>query len=475
MNGQFWDEDIQKLRVFTLACKEVHDRHTAANVKRWIVETIEDNNINPIQIFVISVDSAANITKGVKDLISAFNEKLSRLAEDTENEEYECTTQSIDSEIPEILQRDLEILSRTFIPDNIQAASKLVNCVVHKLQLAVNQFLWLESSDTTALINESAKLVAKLRTPIATLKLKADGFKQAVTQVATRWSSVFEMLKRLLDLKTFCQECINERGLETLAKDEFYWKKVKNLHEILSYPAELTKRLQAEDLQISEFIYFWISMMYKLTALEGTNLFASPLLKCLRTREKAIFENDVIIAGWYLDKSLSLLVEFRSDESKIETAKNIIKLVDSKRRHLAGLEEVDDEIIVEQMDVEPVNEVSSNPLDALLENLGKSSNNPLKTQSQTRKSSLDKDIEIYEKTSAPPTRKCTIEWWTENLNVFPVLGPIALAILCAPITEVSVERLFSHLNLILTKNRSQMKDSLIDDIVFLRLNEKFSQ
>lgn len=64
-------------------------------------------------------------------------------------------------------------------------------------------------------------------------------------------------------------------------------------------------------------------------------------------------------------------------------------------------------------------------------------------------------------------------WWKENIETFPNLGPTAIDIISAPVTEVTVERLFSHLKFVLNKHRTQIKDDLINDILFLQMNEKF--
>jgi predicted component of viral defense system (DUF524 family) len=40
-------------------------------------------------------------------------------------------------------------------------------------------------------------------------------------------------------------------------------------------------------------------------------------------------------------------------------------------------------------------------------------------------------------------------------------------------TEVTVERMFSHLNFILDERRSCLKGEILDDILFLRMNSKF--
>lgn len=56
---------------------------------------------------------------------------------------------------------------------------------------------------------------------------------------------------------------------------------------------------------------------------------------------------------------------------------------------------------------------------------------------------------------------------------FPILKDIALDIISVPVTEVTVERLFSHLDFVVDEHCSTMAGSIVEDIMFLRLNKKF--
>lgn len=138
------------------------------------------NEIKPEQVFVINVGSAANITKAKK----------------------------FDS-------------------------SYLINCVVHKVQLGVAQFLWKDEKSTTELINEAGHIVVKLRTPTVYYKLTNENQKQPKLQVETRWNSVFEMLKRLLELKDFCTSSQNIPGYDKLRMSEEKWIKIEELIKVL--------------------------------------------------------------------------------------------------------------------------------------------------------------------------------------------------------------------------------------------------
>jgi len=59
-------------------------------------------------------------------------------------------------------------------------------------------------------------------------------------------------------------------------------------------------------------------------------------------------------------------------------------------------------------------------------------------------------------------------------GVSQLLKDTALTVLSLPVTQVSVERLFSGLNYILNALRANMKPQTIDDVMFLRTN-RFSK
>lgn len=71
-----------------------------------------------------------------------------------------------------------------------------------------------------------------------------------------------------------------------------------------------------------------------------------------------------------------------------------------------------------------------------------------------------------------PANTVIKEFWS-SIDGFPVIKSIAFDLIAVPMTEVSAERLFSHLNFILNKNRSCLNDKILDDILLLRMNAKF--
>lgn len=63
-----------------------------------------------------------------------------------------------------------------------------------------------------------------------------------------------------------------------------------------------------------------------------------------------------------------------------------------------------------------------------------------------------------------------LEWWHGCKNSKPELFKLVSTILSIPCTQVSVERVFSALPIVLTKFRAQLKDETLNNILFIRLN-----
>jgi hAT family C-terminal dimerisation region len=153
----------------------------------------------------------------------------------------------------------------------------------------------------------------------------------------------------------------------------------------------------------------------------------------------------------------------------------VIRNLQLKKNQIAGIPEPDDE----EMDtVEKVltSASSEDPLENLLATLrnGQETEQDVTVTRTKKRSDLENEILKYEKKPGTDSKSNALVWWHEHKKDFPILGPLACDILAAPVTEVSVERLFSHLKLIVTKNRSTLKGSLLNDIMFLRMNRTFT-
>ena len=64
------------------------------------------------------------------------------------------------------------------------------------------------------------------------------------------------------------------------------------------------------------------------------------------------------------------------------------------------------------------------------------------------------------------------KWWTERQGT-TLLKEVAYILLSFPVTQVSVERLFSGLRFIMNDLRGCLADSTVKNIMLLRMNKSF--
>lgn len=129
-------------------------------------------------------------------------------------------------------------------------------------------------------------------------------------------------------------------------------------------------------------------------------------------REKEIFDNKVVLAGWFLDKSLSLLPSMKNDHDKKHEARKIIRLVHEKHQKIHGIPAV--ETIETPEAAEPLNEFQD-PFDSMLSKLEKaSSSSQLNRKIPTTSDDLGKEIKEHEMMAPPLQRLSSVKWWKEN-------------------------------------------------------------
>lgn len=206
MNIQFFLDD--KIHLYSLMCREVTDRHFANNIVQWTKDGIHLFEIEPSSILAIAIDSARNVTRAIDDFaveVTKMNDNHESADQenfDTEsfnNDPLEVIT--FDEEYIDIFQEEEHDNSFQNIEDELLDSLTRIHCIVHKLQLGVNDYL--KSSATQKTIKIAQKIAAKLRCPVIKMHLTNMGLHQAIMCQATRWNTTHEMLKRLLELKIF--------------------------------------------------------------------------------------------------------------------------------------------------------------------------------------------------------------------------------------------------------------------------------
>lgn len=67
---------------------------------------------------------------------------------------------------------------------------------------------------------------------------------------------------------------------------------------------------------------------------------------------------------------------------------------------------------------------------------------------------------------------CVLDFWEQKKPSEPHLYALAQVVLAASCTQVSVERAFSALGLILTERRERLSEENLERILFVKLNDE---
>ena len=79
-------------------------------------------------------------------------------------------------------------------------------------------------------------------------------------------------------------------------------------------------------------------------------------------------------------------------------------------------------------------------------------------------------LRLFLKKEFQPASADVLKFWERSKNIWCELYPLAMIVLAAPATQVSVERLFSSMRFIFSTLRGNLKNDILDAILVVRSN-----
>ncbi|KAE8748652.1 hypothetical protein FOCC_FOCC004663 [Frankliniella occidentalis] len=352
-----------------------------------------------------------------------------------------------------------------------------VPCAAHTLQLAVGDALNL--SPILSLTKKARKMATKLRTHRYAVRLEQLGLTKPVLNNETRWSSTYTMMESLLKLRTGIEQIVEEeekaqkksgkrkksttmpkettpaprkktRKLQNLSP--YQWRQVKAYCKALEPAAICTVKLQASDLTAGQFYGEWLACVERTKKVR--NLLATRVLAAIKQREKSLFESDVFLPSVFMDPRYKNLLT--NDQRK--KAISYLQALSVRLENMSEGEKEDDS----------GNEVREevNEEEDILENILKST----EKEEDARESSLLKILTDYSASGRIAKETDIFKYWYDNRKKHPVLFKLSEVMLAVPMTQVSVERTFSHFKQILSVLRFNLSGDIMNDILFLKCN-----
>ncbi|XP_076284711.1 uncharacterized protein LOC143211135 [Lasioglossum baleicum] len=297
--------DGVKIVLNTLAVKEIYNSHTAVNIQRILKDVLLAYGISVKQIYSITTDNGSNMIKLVR-LVENDQEDFECYDIEDNSDSENSNSLSMDElrgtrnneEFQLSLSDDEDTISNERDETIEKYRARSVRCAAHTLQLAVTDVL--KDSDIAAIITNARRVCKKLRTPVFKSLLKALQKKKPIIDCPTRWHSTLDMLEALLELRECCNTS-NDHYLHPLT-----WIEIGDIVRSLLPARIATKRLQEEQLLIGDFYKIWSQCILETSTIK-TEL-AEKLVTAMKLREKNLFDNDVFLAGMFLDVRFNIVL-----------------------------------------------------------------------------------------------------------------------------------------------------------------------
>lgn len=352
-----------------------------------------------------------------------------------------------------------------------------MRCVAHTLQLAV--FDTLKDSNITNILNKVRALVRKLRNQTYIYILKKEKLKMPILDCNTRWHSTFDMLDRTITLKSFIQNMSgNDLKLKKYCLSIFEWKQIETISEVL-LPAKIcTKKLQSEQLTLSDFYGAWITCKIQIKKIK--NSLAQKFINNMNTREIHIMNNNAFISAIFMDPRYKITLTEAQSMAAINHLINIwihMKLLEKEHNELMMGDRNADHLSESEISC---NSKSGDEIEEFLKSnyLNESSDqnnlsNSQKSTISTRIETILKSYHIEQNRIGNKTK--ILKFWKSMETIHPELHELAKVVFSVPGTQVSVERLFSGLKFILSPYRTNISSNNLEDQLLVRTNRLFEK
>lgn len=242
------------------------------------------------------------------------------------------------------------------------------------------------------------------------------------------------------------------------------WEKIREFHLPLKIVAHKMEKFQRADLTLSDVFGEWFELKENLKEMPQTT-FIENLLKGIMEREKSILTNTLMLTSVFLDPRLNILLKPSRNSIAISLLKDLYNKLHEKTPSSSPSTTINVEPEASSSDSQ---ESQCSALENYLKSIENS--NRLMSESQTILR-LEAEINCFKKLERLPVNNSIHEFWQKSRKLFPLLHEIACIIMAVPPSEVSVERNFSKLNFTLNRFRTNLKDSEVENFLFLSLNK----
>jgi hAT family C-terminal dimerisation region len=486
-----------RIRIRCLGCVELFQQHTSQYLFEEIKKLMHLYELTFDQLYSVTYDNGRNMVRAGKILdqvaVDLIYENMSEF-EVMNKDAFEIATEEKISGVFELLGALDALITDAHL------GIHEIRCVAHSLQLAIEDAmkeikannLGSETEDAEqiqdagegdggtveskekAVLKRVRNQIKKLRTPkykklISDFNLDSNDIRlhAPVLDMPTRWCSTLDMLNSCLEYKIFStpDHLLASDANFLLTSDEY--GTIDELVNVLKYPKEATILLQAEQLTLSDMYLIWKQCLASVSKI-NTN-FAHSLANKIKSREANLIENQSVLAAVYLDPRIQVLLS----KEQVKIAQEHLILLGTKLCYIRNKEHLTLQNVETVASPDEENEIDDDPLELELRVKEREKQNGSRCFELLNFDASQIETEIRNFAECPREKdrtKSIFKIWHDLRSSFPNLHDIAMIVLGAPPTQVSVERLFSGLKFIMNPLRNNMSSETVNNIMVVRTN-----
>lgn len=243
---------------------------------------------------------------------------------------------------------------------------------------------------------------------------------------------------------------------ELIMEDED-WTLVERFVEAFDPVNSATLRLQNEALTMGDFFLIWLECRLRVEELKD-NPIAVALVIAMKDRQTTLLENKAFLAAVYMDPRINYCgSDFISDENKRVAVDQLLTLWERIRHS-----------------TEPPSHEESASSSAQAPSVSRVEMMLRKKHSlqDLGRHSIDKKLKELALRPRLSAESDVLVYWEQQKNSEPQLYQLSQVALGVACTQVTAERAFSGLALILTDRRLNLSEQSLADVLFVKLNQE---
>jgi hypothetical protein len=278
---------------------------------------------------------------------------------------------------------------------------------------------------------------------------------------------------------------VNDRNFNI---PQFVWDFMENFATTFRPVSEMTRKIQAQQLSMGDFYIEWLTCEYRIKNIN--NSIAPILLKNMDIRKELLFENNIFKSAIFLDPRINFQNSPYINESIRKDAE--VNIIRSNFRFFANMIFLFILYFQEKLmttwhhfvqnfrpDLADIREENS-PQEGSLSTIEGSHRSifdimtiqHLQVESPTISMTMVQKLRDLSNRTYEAGVTSVFEYWEKFKIREPKLYALSQIALAAPATQVSVERAFSALSVMMSKKRSRLDKEVLNDLLLCKINSE---